>query len=66
MVKCLVEKPFQMRQVLNFDYTKQSPVALVPVSSCDGVGGGKDFEHGVAVRESMGKNKNYYNTSAVD
>nr|KYP46527.1 hypothetical protein KK1_031876 [Cajanus cajan] len=31
LLRCLVEKPFQMRQVLNFDYTKQSPVAFVPV-----------------------------------
>ncbi|KAK2438319.1 putative adipose-regulatory protein (Seipin) [Trifolium repens] len=35
----LVEKPFQMNQVLNFDYTKQSPVAFVPIISCPGVGG---------------------------
>ncbi|GAU18796.1 hypothetical protein TSUD_80850 [Trifolium subterraneum] len=35
----LVEKPLQMKQVLNFDYTKQSPVAFVPIISCSGVGG---------------------------
>ncbi|CAL5214232.1 unnamed protein product [Lathyrus oleraceus] len=39
LVKGLVEKPFQMKQVLNFDYTKQSPVAFVPIISCSGVGG---------------------------
>jgi seipin len=39
LVKGLVEKPFQMNQVLNFDYTKQSPVAFVPIISCSGVGG---------------------------
>ncbi|TKY60081.1 Seipin protein [Spatholobus suberectus] len=55
LVKCLVEKRFQMRQGLNFDYTKQSPVAFVPVMSCDGVGGGKDSENGVSVREWMGR-----------
>ncbi|PNY01949.1 hypothetical protein L195_g025252 [Trifolium pratense] len=35
----LVEKPFQTKQVLNFDYTKQSPVAFVPIIHCSGVGG---------------------------
>lgn len=44
-----------MRQVLNFDYTKQSPVAFVPVMSCDGVGGAHDSEKGIAVREWMGR-----------
>ncbi|KAE9602938.1 hypothetical protein Lal_00049522 [Lupinus albus] len=48
MVKFLVEKPFQMRQVLNFDYTKQSPIAYVPIMSCAGVGVGKDSENNVA------------------
>ncbi|KAL2343251.1 hypothetical protein Fmac_004536 [Flemingia macrophylla] len=57
LLRFLVEKPFQMRQVLNFDYTKQSPVAFVPVMSCDGVkvGGGQDFENGISVRERMGR-----------
>ncbi|XP_027347322.1 seipin-2-like [Abrus precatorius] len=49
LVKCLVEKPFQMRQVLKFDYTKQSPVAFVPIMSCAGVGGGQDYENDMAV-----------------
>ncbi|XP_004504418.1 seipin-2-like, partial [Cicer arietinum] len=39
LVKGMVEKPFQMKQGLNFDYTKQSPVAFVPIISCAGVGG---------------------------
>ncbi|XP_045825694.1 seipin-2-like [Trifolium pratense] len=39
LVKGLVEKPFQTKQVLNFDYTKQSPVAFVPIIHCSGVGG---------------------------
>ena len=55
LVRWLVEEPFQMRQVLNFDYTKQSPVAFVPVMSCDGVGGAHDSEKGIAVREWMGR-----------
>jgi seipin len=51
LVKGLVEKPFQMKQVLNFDYTKQSPVAFVPIISCSGVGGEyrSDVNGGIAV-----------------
>ncbi|XP_038973952.1 seipin-2-like [Phoenix dactylifera] len=45
-----VEMPFQMTEGLNFDYTKPTPDALVPVGSCDGgsVSGGKAgaWEHG--------------------
>ncbi|KAJ4774852.1 Seipin [Rhynchospora pubera] len=33
----VVEKPVQIKEELNFDYTKPSPVALVPISSCPGV-----------------------------
>ncbi|KAK7359173.1 hypothetical protein VNO77_01121 [Canavalia gladiata] len=55
LVKCLVEKPFQMRQVLNFDYTKQSPVAFVPIISCAGVGGGQDYENDIEVGGWMSK-----------
>lgn len=55
LVKYLVEKPFQMRQVLNFDYTKQSPVAYVPLMSCAGVGGRQDSETNVAIGGWMDK-----------
>ncbi|ESW31489.1 hypothetical protein PHAVU_002G242400 [Phaseolus vulgaris] len=55
LMKSLVEKPFQMSQGFNFDYTKQSPVALVPVMSCDNVGGGHDSKTNVAVGEWMGR-----------
>lgn len=55
LVKSLVEKPFQMSQGFNFDYTKQSPVALVPLMSCDNVGGGLDSEKNVAVGKWMGR-----------
>ncbi|KAJ4777009.1 Seipin [Rhynchospora pubera] len=33
----VVEKPVHIKEELNFDYTKPSPVALVPISSCPGV-----------------------------
>ncbi|XP_061364915.1 seipin-2-like [Gastrolobium bilobum] len=54
LVKFLVEKPFQMRQVLNFDYTKQSPVAYVPIISCAGVGVGQASENDIVVSKWMG------------
>ncbi|KAL5732204.1 hypothetical protein ACHQM5_004851 [Ranunculus cassubicifolius] len=33
-MRCLVEEPIQMTESLNFDYTRDSPVALVPIMSC--------------------------------
>ncbi|XP_019435388.1 PREDICTED: seipin-2-like [Lupinus angustifolius] len=53
LMNCLVEKPFQMKQVLNFDYTKQSPIAYVPTMSCAGVV--QESETNVAVREWVSK-----------
>ncbi|OAY77376.1 seipin-2-like [Ananas comosus] len=35
----VLEKPIQLTEELNFDYTKASPVALVPVISCSNVFG---------------------------
>lgn len=34
LVSSLVEEPVYIKDTLNFDYTKPSPVALVPVMSC--------------------------------
>ncbi|KAI4298180.1 hypothetical protein L6164_031770 [Bauhinia variegata] len=53
MIKYLTEKPMQKKDILNFDYTKQSPVAYVPVISC-GVGGAEDFENGIGVNKVTG------------
>ncbi|XP_061342744.1 seipin-2 [Gastrolobium bilobum] len=55
LMKCLVEKPIQIREVLNFDYTKHSPVAYVPIISCAGVDVGKNSESNVDVRKWMGE-----------
>lgn len=33
MMRKLVDKPIQTREILNFDYTKTSPVAFVPIMS---------------------------------
>jgi seipin len=32
----IAEKPVRIKEELNFDYTKPSPVALVPIGSCTG------------------------------
>ncbi|CAJ2658767.1 unnamed protein product [Trifolium pratense] len=52
LMKWFVEKPIQIKEVLNFDYTKLSPVAYVPIISCDDVGR-KDYESNVEVGKLM-------------
>ena len=37
LMRYLVEEPIKIRQDLNFDYTKDNPVANVPLQSCGGV-----------------------------
>ncbi|XP_068666647.1 seipin-2-like [Aristolochia californica] len=37
MMRWFVQEPVRMKETLNFDYTKASPVAFVPVLSCHGV-----------------------------
>ncbi|RID51251.1 hypothetical protein BRARA_H01929 [Brassica rapa] len=36
MINRVADKPFVLKEVLNFDYTKNSPEAFVPITSCDG------------------------------
>ncbi|XP_022720958.1 seipin-2-like isoform X2 [Durio zibethinus] len=40
LMRYLVEEPLEIKGTLNFDYTKSSPVAFVPIVSCAGVGCG--------------------------
>ncbi|XWS18554.1 hypothetical protein CRYUN_Cryun32bG0055300 [Craigia yunnanensis] len=40
LMRCLVEEPLEIKEMLNFDYTKSSPVAFVPIVSCAAVGCG--------------------------
>ncbi|CAJ1962033.1 unnamed protein product [Sphenostylis stenocarpa] len=54
-MKHMVEKPIQMREVLNFDYTKHNPVAYVPIMSCAGVIGGMGFDDTVDDRKWLGE-----------
>lgn len=37
VMRVLVKEPIQMKETLNFDYTKNSPVAYVPILSCKAV-----------------------------
>ncbi|KAK7303000.1 hypothetical protein RJT34_13899 [Clitoria ternatea] len=53
LMKNLVEKPIQMREGLNFDYTKHSPVAYVPIMSCAGFVDGKGYESNFDVGKWM-------------
>lgn len=44
MIKYFMEKPIHKREMLNFDFTKQSPVAYVPIISCASIDSSKDSE----------------------
>ncbi|GMI85944.1 SEIPIN2 [Hibiscus trionum] len=35
LMSYLVEEPLEIKEMLNFDYSKSSPVAFVPIVSCD-------------------------------
>ncbi|CAA7062234.1 unnamed protein product [Microthlaspi erraticum] len=37
MINRIAHKPFLVKEILNFDYTKNSPEAYVPITSCAGV-----------------------------
>ncbi|KAM1138703.1 hypothetical protein COP1_036599 [Malus domestica] len=54
LVRCIVVEPLQMKEMLNFDYTKHSPVPYVPVMSCAGVSCGTDCKEKVQAGESYG------------
>ncbi|XP_054800592.1 seipin-2-like [Prosopis cineraria] len=45
MMKYISEKPIQKTEILNFDYTKESPIAYVPLISCPSVGAGNDWDN---------------------
>ncbi|KAF9588858.1 hypothetical protein IFM89_016821 [Coptis chinensis] len=48
VMRCLVEEPMQLVESLNFDYTRTSPVALVPIISCPSVYTGVKYQDGIA------------------
>ncbi|KAH7545034.1 hypothetical protein FEM48_Zijuj01G0050600 [Ziziphus jujuba var. spinosa] len=52
-MRYLVEEPIQMKEILNFDYTKHSPVAYVPLISRAGAGCGMDGKEQNEVGRSL-------------
>ncbi|KMT16387.1 hypothetical protein BVRB_3g055320 [Beta vulgaris subsp. vulgaris] len=48
----VVQEPFQLKQALNFDYTKTRPEAFVPIISCEAVECGEKYE-GVSVGSGL-------------
>ncbi|XP_031269768.1 seipin-2 [Pistacia vera] len=53
-MRFLVEEPIQIKETLNFDYTKNSPVAFVRILSCDAVFCGFNCEEKKEVSKSLG------------
>ncbi|KAJ0233661.1 Seipin-2 [Hirschfeldia incana] len=54
MINRVADKPFVLKEVLNFDYTMNSPEAFVPITSCAGVacdGSCKESNEMLKVRE---------------
>lgn len=50
IMRFLIEEPIRIEEKLNFDYTKQHPVAYVPVVSCGGVDSGAKFKELIQMR----------------
>lgn len=72
MMKCLLEKPIQTTETLNFDYSKPSPIAFVPLMSSpvskDDISLGKDlgphlipYNHRLQVTVSLTVPESEYN-----
>ncbi|XP_057750174.1 seipin-2-like [Arachis stenosperma] len=55
VVSGLAQKPTQLIKGFNFDYTKQSPVAYVPLISCAAVVGGHDSVKEIAASKWVGQ-----------
>ncbi|XVF87261.1 hypothetical protein PTKIN_Ptkin18bG0104800 [Pterospermum kingtungense] len=54
LMRYLVEEPLKIKETLNFDYTKSSPVAFVPIVSCAGVGLSAKHMEKIDFGKSMG------------
>lgn len=54
VIKFFMDKPIHRKEILNFDYTRQSPVAYVPLTSCPGIGEDIDSENTVDASNWMG------------
>ncbi|BBH01017.1 Putative adipose-regulatory protein Seipin [Prunus dulcis] len=54
LMRSIVAEPMHMKDMLNFDYTKHSPVAYVPVMSCAGASCGADCKEKVRLGRVSG------------
>ncbi|XVF27428.1 hypothetical protein REPUB_Repub14bG0105800 [Reevesia pubescens] len=54
LMRYLVEEPLEIKETLNFDYTKTSPVAFVPIVSCAAVGCGVKCMEKIDVGKNVG------------
>lgn len=54
VIRVMVEEPIQMKESLTFDYTKNSPVAFVPIISCPEVACGANCWEKFEVAKSVG------------
>ncbi|PON46961.1 Seipin family [Parasponia andersonii] len=54
IMRYVVEEPIQMKEVLNFDFTKHRPVAFVPVISCVNANCDMDCEEQIEARRRIG------------
>ncbi|PIA33882.1 hypothetical protein AQUCO_03900023v1 [Aquilegia coerulea] len=53
-MRYIVEEPIQITETLNFDYTKSSPVALVPIMSCPSVSCGLNCKENIELENYVG------------
>ncbi|KAE8715016.1 NOD26-like intrinsic protein 1,2 isoform 1 [Hibiscus syriacus] len=54
LMRYLVEEPLEIKEMLNFDYTKTSPVVHVPIVSCDAVGCGAKCTEKIVIGKNVG------------
>ncbi|GMI93512.1 SEIPIN2 [Hibiscus trionum] len=54
LMRYLVEDPLEMKEMLNFDYTKSSPVAFVPIVSCAAFSCGSKCMEKIDVLKNVG------------
>ncbi|KAF8409120.1 hypothetical protein HHK36_005193 [Tetracentron sinense] len=54
ILRFVVEEPIEIIETLNFDYTKPSPVALIPIISCHSVSCGVRCKENVEVGKHVG------------
>lgn len=57
VIRYVVKEPIQMEETLNFDYTRNSPVAFVPIISCPDVTCGLHCKEKIDVGKSIGLRK---------